>query len=166
MSSRNRGQLTHSPCSSFRQNCQKVVRPQKMHADQWLERPWRIFPWKPSPEAKRLFQGSHPGLQLRWWTAWHPAHQKSRSLEIITHPRTPPILSIFFMSQYIHSQPVFLPHSINDTFLKSQSVLIHHIVYFRRLGLIHHWFLTSSFSPIPSIDTAFYLIKNGPVFAS
>ena len=96
----------------------------------------------------------------------HPAHQKSRSLKIITHPRTPPILSIFFMSQYIHSQPVFLLHSINDTFLKSQSVSIHHIVYFRRLGLIHHWFLTSSFSSIPSTDTAFYLIKNGPVFAS
>ena len=92
---------------------------------------------------------------------------KNRDLSKLSHTL---VLPRYYQSSLClntkHSQPVFLPHSINDTFLKSQSVSIHHIVYFRRLGLFHHWFSTSSFSPIPSIDTAFYLIKNGPVFAS
>ena len=34
------------------------------------------------------------------------------------HHRTPPILSIFFIPQYIHTQPIFLSHSIIKVVLK------------------------------------------------
>ena len=41
--------------------------------------------------------------------------------QTITHHRTPPILSIFSIPQYIHTQPAFLSHSIIEVVLKVNS---------------------------------------------
>ena len=85
-----------------------------------------------------------------WWTEHYTVHQRGYCYDSLS------LSPLHFIS---------IGYMFPNLF-KSQFASIRHIIYFQHLGLIHHRLSMSSFSPIPSINTAFCFIKNGPVLVS